>query len=109
MPRFQFSLRTLLIVVTLLAIPCWYGGEQYRLVARRKTILQELKQRSGYYDFQDGRSNPGVPWLRASCGDRAIRLIGMPHACSNRELGEMKACFPEARVVVLPVGFSESG
>ena len=36
---YQFSLRTLLIVVTLLAVPCAYTGWQAKIVRDRKAIF----------------------------------------------------------------------
>ena len=44
MPRFQYSLRTLLIIVTLLAIPCGYIGWQRAIAMKRLELMREIEQ-----------------------------------------------------------------
>jgi hypothetical protein len=63
---FQFSLRTLLIGVTLAAIPCGYVGWQAKIVRDRKAFLQ-----TRYYLSCD--SSPDVKPLRAPW---MLRLLG---------------------------------
>jgi hypothetical protein len=46
-PRFQFRLRTLFIVLTLLAIPCGYVGWQKKIVADRAAFLEGLAKPPG--------------------------------------------------------------
>ena len=38
--RFQFRLRTLLIVVALLAVPCWYVANEARIVRQRRAMTE---------------------------------------------------------------------
>jgi hypothetical protein len=45
---FQFSLRTLMIVVTLLALPLGYVGWQARIVRDRKVVLSAIRDRGGH-------------------------------------------------------------
>jgi hypothetical protein len=45
--RFQFRLRTLLIGVTLLAIPCAYVGWQAKIVRARQAMAKRLSARGG--------------------------------------------------------------
>src|ERR1700680_5163089 len=44
---FQFSLRTLLIGVTLLAVPCAYVGSHAKIIHRRKAMLNKLTRLEG--------------------------------------------------------------
>ena len=104
MPRFQFSLRTLLIVVTLLAIPCWWVGEQRRIVQRRDAELSALYWREEAYLWQDNEVVPpsrDVPLIRRWLGDKPIRAIDLQwHAIETPDLRleKIRACFPEAEV-----------
>jgi hypothetical protein len=41
---FQFSLRTLMIVITLLAVPLAYVGWQAKIVRERKAMLEFIRQ-----------------------------------------------------------------
>jgi hypothetical protein len=54
-PRFQFSMRTLLIGVTLLAVPLGYVGWQVKIVRERKATFERLladpKNFGVIYDF----------------------------------------------------------
>ena len=105
MPRFQFSLRTLLIGVTLLAVPCWYVGWQAKIVRDRKTMLQEINQAGGDSEFwmdtesKDCLGNETkalLPWYRTIFGDKAVFSVYFPNAISNtKAVADM---FPEASV-----------
>jgi hypothetical protein len=44
--RFQFRLRTLLIVVTLLGVACAYVGWQAKIVRQRAVMLNWLQERT---------------------------------------------------------------
>ena len=69
---FQFRLRSLMIVVTLLAVPLSYIGWQVRLVRERRDILDNrIKHATAIYGMVDPPSlTLGVRrWL----GDVAIR------------------------------------
>ncbi len=66
---FQFRLRTLLIAVTLLAIPCGFVGEQKAIVARR-AVERHLLEQSDAVFFEDGVFGMSTP-----SGDR--------HGCEN--------------------------
>jgi hypothetical protein len=48
--RFQFSLRSLLIVVTLLAVTCAYVGWQAKIVRERKETMTELLRSLPVFD-----------------------------------------------------------
>ncbi len=96
--RFQFSLRTLLIVVGLLSLPCVYVVHEARIVQERRQFLSEhpLLDLDPWYLFV--RHEPETPWLRALLGDRAVAAIGVTASTSAAERARIRALFPEAGV-----------
>ena len=46
---FQFSLRTLMIVVTLMAVLCSYAAQEAKFVRQREAILASIKNAGGDY------------------------------------------------------------
>jgi hypothetical protein len=93
--RFQFRLRTLMIAVTLLAVPCAYVGRQVKIVRERRTWLEDL--RTGYWTGSqyDKSKSPSV--LRRWLGDRAVERVYL-RDISPAQLEEIKWLFPEAKV-----------
>jgi hypothetical protein len=115
--RFQFRLRTLMIGVTLLAIPCGYLGWQKKIVADRWALRFEIKKMgptdNGYAKGVIDRANANeperaIPWLRLMLGDQAIRFVALPTNVSKDYLQRVKETFPEADIFATkPVpGFS---
>ena len=94
---YQYSLRTLFIFVTLLAIPCGYLGEQYRIVKHRKAVREKFKE----VWFLTPRTAAPGPLIRQWLGDEPVGTAfvyeGMPQ--SDRE--EIASAFPEAAVDTL--------
>ena len=102
---FQFSLRTLLIGVTLLAVQCAYVGWQAKIVRERNTMRAEMKRRgTETVDFDDvvwDRSEKFRPLyrLREWMGDKALFEVYV----TNGELNSpyvlrVKELFPEATI-----------
>jgi hypothetical protein len=59
---FQFSLRTLMIVVTLLAVPMGYVGWQAKIVKSRSDLLEQIKKRNRIYlSFAKAREDHSRP------------------------------------------------
>jgi hypothetical protein len=98
---YQFRLRTLLIGVVLVAIPCGYVAHEWRIVAERKTWLLDHPQPMFSVDIAvfDGNGNvesppePTIPRLRQWLGDEPTKYV------EARSSGEEKAArklFPEA-------------
>src|ERR1700747_2520005 len=56
--RFQFRLRTLLIVVTLLAVPCAYVGWQAKIVREREAIANRILGLDGGDGEREGNNEP---------------------------------------------------
>ncbi len=57
--RFQFRLRTLMIVVAVVAIPCAYVGWQAKIVRERRALLDSIKAAGGFVTA--ARDNGGPP------------------------------------------------
>ena len=77
--RFQFSIRSLLLLVVVVAIPCsWLATEMNKARKQREAVEEVLKVRGEvWYDYQldpsgcwiPGATPPGPPWLHALLGD----------------------------------------
>ncbi len=94
-PRFQFRLRTLFLVVTILAIPCAYVGWQMKLVAERERLLNTVEA------VIPGRlvDDAALPVLRQWLGDRSCLAIGLADSESDKTIERYRRAFPEAIVV----------
>ena len=107
---FRFSLRTLLVLITLIA--CWLGWESH-VVRSRKQLRQDMELRPGVrfltadlYRFYNGPGAPPQPAVRVSqlrqwLGDQAIQEIEYQrgyHNLSPQEVATLSRTFPEAKV-----------
>ena len=105
-PRFQFRLRTLMIGVTLLAVPCAYISHEAKVVRERRAILRTIDTAGGRFlainegDLPAGMTGPG--WIRRLLGDVAVVEIDF-HASSLSQ-DYLKEKFPEADCHVVPEG-----
>ena len=105
---FRFSLRTLLIVITLLA--CWLGWES-SIVRRRQAVMKEFEAKEAFRVFTAdawvGRYPPGaklppvatVPLVRRLLGDKAIQEVSYTAwygGFAEADLEKLKQTFPEA-------------
>ncbi len=106
----SFSLRTLLIVVT---VCCCFLGYEVNVVRQRKAKLREFQTKyyieatraADYLARHSGTSPPGdlagVSILRAWLGDEAIQRVAYnPAIVKEAELSTMRRWFPEANFVV---------
>jgi hypothetical protein len=103
--RFQFRLRTLLIGITLLAIPCAYVGWQAKIVRDRKSIARWIEDHNGELSDNFAGSSqkpyrPHVSWLRGILGDESAALILLPMSVSDDEKQQIENAFPEAEIIV---------
>ena len=96
---FQFSLRTLLIGVTLFAVPCAYVGWQAAIVRERKSLLEAGAGSAMFNALLDKDSDAAIPTIRRWLGDHFYRLI---YVGKLADIQRYKAAFPEASVVIMP-------
>ena len=103
--RFQFRLRTLMIGVALLAIPCAYVGWQAKIVRDRKAVARWIEERNG--DLSDnittplhGPYQPQVSWLRRTLGDKGVADVLFPKPLTDDDKQRIKDAFPEAELSV---------
>src|SRR5581483_3744764 len=111
MRRFQFSLRTLLIVVTLLAIPCGWLGWQAKIVRDRKATWARISKSGGHDSAlwslttsqrEPDRRGTGYPktvsWIRRLLGDRPVNGIILPDTLPPDDVEQILKIFPEAEM-----------
>ncbi|HEV7999442.1 MAG TPA: hypothetical protein VGP63_06160 [Planctomycetaceae bacterium] len=89
--RFQFSLRTLLLVVPLLAVPCAYIAHEARTVTERRAILKLVVDRGGQVNI--GADDP--PLVRRILGDVGSCSIVYPLSLSAAEKSRIHELFPD--------------
>jgi len=97
---YQFSLRTLLIGVALLSVPCAYVAHEYRLVQARKEWITRRAppfELAGIPPTQVYERNPAADpsLIRRWLGDRAETDIDVD---SEADAAAAKSLFPEAAV-----------
>jgi hypothetical protein len=92
----QFRLRTLMIAVTLLAVPCAYVGHQLKWNSDRHEV------RSRYQllrvENNDGTVGPHAPWPLGWLGEWGFHEVNVPESTPESEIERLKAIFPEAQV-----------
>ena len=107
--RFQFRLRTLMIVVTLMAAPCAYFGWHERIVQERRQTTLWVDSVGGQV-FAPSESlikNSGfvceVGWLRRLLGDTEVAQVYLPkyHNVSETDLATLHRVFPNARIELM--------
>ena len=106
---FQFSLRALMIVVTILAVPCAYVGWHAKIIHRRKAMINKLTRMDGIcvtaaqvaevdssHEFDD--TTPKLPWIREWLGDEPMFGLYIPESVPEADANEIASAFPEAVV-----------
>jgi hypothetical protein len=102
--RFQFRLRTLMIVVTLLAVVCGYVGRQAEIVRARQAWLKAHSELGSsmishtYEVLIHGDKGKSPSLLRRCLGDHELRSWEVFRNASIDQLSEINALFPEATI-----------
>jgi hypothetical protein len=108
---YQFRLRTLMIAVTLLAVPLGYVGWQVRIVRHRDELRRELAAHGGgsvtatklivelTAHGQKCDEPPNLSWIRELVGDEYVYFLYVPETVPKELADDLKAEFPEARVI----------
>jgi len=102
---FRFSLRGLLVVVTVLG--CWLGWE-VSAVHQRRSMAQRFEAEGGFvevwtsdlevqYGYEPGRG-PKISGWRRWLGDRAYNFITLPPSSTKPDFMRARALFPEADI-----------
>ncbi len=92
---YQFSLRSLLIAVTLLCVVCGYIGWQAKIVKQRRYEI-EARSSPRFVVYRGKRTLPNGPnWLRLALGDMPVQWISSRNA-ANADM--LRTLFPEAIV-----------
>jgi len=96
MIRFQYKLRSLLIFVTIMALPLgWFSWKHAEIKARQREI--DFAERTIgcniYYPYElDGSSPPGPAWLRRLLGDNAFAEPQIDCLWTNGKLSCLRDC-----------------
>jgi hypothetical protein len=117
---FQFSVRTLLIGVTVLSMCCAYFGGSAKVAWERSAMLKRIN-RVDYgavvrYGHKEDGPNPPlenksgsiVSWEHRLFGDEAIAAIFLPLDTEKKHLSEIHAMFPEAKIGAFTAASPES-
>jgi hypothetical protein len=92
---YQFGLRTLLIVVGLLSLPCVYVVHEARIVQERRRFLS-----AHHWDVNPpDAERPPIPWVRRLLGDEGVQIVFVPLVTSKAENQRIRGLFPEAEIV----------
>jgi hypothetical protein len=101
---FQFRLRTLLIGVTLLAMPCAYVGWLEKVIADRKAVREKTEAMGAVFTDRPGKDliylhgEPPMPFPRNWLGDRRASGIYIPPSFREEDVELVRRVFPEAWV-----------
>ncbi len=107
LPRFQFRLRTLFVVVTIAGVACWYTTIQHRIVERRKAWLMQNERTytvvvENEFPLDVAPRNPKAdPSLfRRLLGDKICKWIYMDSDKSHasEDAAVAKSLFPESEI-----------
>ena len=105
--RFQFRLRTLLIVVTLLALACGYASWEAKIARERHKAVAAYRAVGGYaveIDETPGGGHgtmtrfPQAPWPLRWFGEDGYSEILVPQGTSAGEIERLASLFPEASI-----------
>ena len=98
---FQFSLRTLMIGVTLLAVASGYVACEARIVAFGKEFVQENGFHEGFWSpLVEGDPNKSPSLLRQLLGDSARSFVEVPIGLNSARIKGVASLFPESAIVV---------
>jgi hypothetical protein len=100
---FQFSLRTLLILVALLASACAVVRWRYDFVWQRRAMIRQIAiEHRGVagisVDPVTFEPIEQLSWIRRLLGDQPIIDISLPADTPAAERAAIRAVFPEARL-----------
>ncbi len=99
---FQFSLRTLFVIVAICCIGMGWLGWELHIVQSRKALLNWIADTHCYYVTDDFAEPAQVSWIRRLLGDHEITGIELLESTDVKQLERIKAAFPEAQIRLWP-------
>ncbi|HKD36306.1 MAG TPA: hypothetical protein VKB78_05880 [Pirellulales bacterium] len=99
----QFSLRTLLIGVTIFCIAAGWFLSQAATVWTRKAMLKDAP-----LSWVDDDESAGIPWLRHAMGDRGMGMIVLDKSFTDEQLDHYRSVFPEAFIYRTDIAKAQS-
>ena len=113
--RFQFGIRTLLVLVVAVALPCSWLAVEIRKTGEQRDLVRRIRKLQGQvsYDWEHaleqfpppGAQPPGAAWLRALLGDdffASVEAIRNPEG-TDASLAHLDIC---TRLRMLDLGAS---
>jgi len=103
---FQFSLGTLFVVMTLVAL--WLAWE-LNFIRERKAMRRTIAEKGFVSTVKEWNSEAGrvsqakVPFWRVWLGDEAIAMIMLEQGATEFDLEQVRSRFPEANSSIAPV------
>jgi hypothetical protein len=102
--RFQFRLRTLLIVVTLLAVPLGYVGWQAKIVHERQVMMRWVEEHDGYCLLAVNKpvtqttpaERPSL--IRRWLGDAQVAEVCFRSLISHDDAARIREAFPGVQI-----------
>ncbi len=109
--RFRFSLRGLMITVTIVSVVGGCLASQYRIVRLRKATVARIDEAGGGRRYEsddtiDRYPQTTLPWIRRILGDRAITEIFLPLHIDPANRRRIEEAFPEAKVLAIRPPFN---
>jgi hypothetical protein len=94
-PLHSFSLRTLFVMVTLLALPLCWSTKQWQIVRERKIAQQWIDANSDQCLREISWGTDRLPLIRRLLGDKPNYLFYLYEDVPETKLAELGRIFPE--------------
>ena len=98
LPRFQFRLRTLMIVVTIFCVVGGYVAHETKIARDRKAMVNRILYVEGGWTAHNTEPNWSPPWIRRLLGDESIDEVNLP-VDSPLTASEIHSVLPEVAKV----------
>jgi hypothetical protein len=103
---FQFRLRTLMVVVTIMAAGCAWIAHEGRIVQERTALRQWIEEGGGACVSNDlaasVSSSPSIDEpsiVRRWMGDQTVTTVFLPRKFADQDLLRIKTCFRGATLI----------
>ena len=91
--RFRFGLRTLFVVVTVVAVGCWVANSLY-WIRQRHEMLEVVAAMTYPSEDDPTMTAPGCLWL---FGEKGVAVVFVFSADQN-QMEQLSCLFPEAEI-----------